>query len=254
MRPHFAQRYRLMLSSEIPAVRKQLQDFYGTDELFNVESRTPFLANYSNDYYLTITESKRRFKEDGFVYEKHKIFLYKEDFDKFVAALNETVDHVKNELMRANGSIQHIEGIPENIKELYKTVWEMSMRDIIDMAADRGAFIDQSQSLNLFVENPNAGKLTSMHFYAWKKGLKTGMYYLRSKAASSAIKFTVAKNAKPEVEPIVNTKEQVKEYEEPKATAAVVAAKNRRRASKKNRGKLASRPHSDEHFGSMDDD
>jgi ribonucleoside-diphosphate reductase alpha chain len=107
-------------------------------------------------------------------------------------------DDIKNELMRANGSIQHIEGIPENIKELYKTVWEMSMRDIIDMAADRGAFIDQSQSLNLFMENPNAGKLTSMHFYAWKKGLKTGMYYLRSKAASSAIKFTVAKNAKQE--------------------------------------------------------
>jgi ribonucleoside-diphosphate reductase alpha chain len=131
-------------------------------------------------------------------------------------------DDVKNELMRANGSIQNIEGIPENIKELYKTVWEMSMRDIIDMAADRGAFIDQSQSLNLFMENPNAGKLTSMHFYAWKKGLKTGMYYLRSKAASSAIKFTVAKNAKPEVEPVVNTKQQVKEYEEPKTEKAVV--------------------------------
>jgi ribonucleoside-diphosphate reductase alpha chain len=131
-------------------------------------------------------------------------------------------DDIKNELMRANGSIQHIEGIPENIKELYKTVWEMSMRDIIDMAADRGAFIDQSQSLNLFMENPNAGKLTSMHFYAWKKGLKTGMYYLRSKAASSAIKFTVAKNAKPEVEPVVNTKQQVKQYEEPKTKKAVV--------------------------------
>lgn len=131
-------------------------------------------------------------------------------------------DDVKNELMRANGSIQHIEGIPENIKELYKTVWEMSMRDIIDMAADRGAFIDQSQSLNLFMESPNAGKLTSMHFYAWKKGLKTGMYYLRSKAASSAIKFTVAKNAKPEVEPVVNTKQQVKKYEESKTEKAVV--------------------------------
>lgn len=123
-------------------------------------------------------------------------------------------EDIKNELMRANGSIQHIDAIPDNIKELYKTVWEMSMRDIIDMAAERGIFIDQSQSLNLFMENPNAGKLTSMHFYAWKKGLKTGMYYLRSKAASSAIKFTVSKNAKPEVEPVVNTKEQVKTYEE----------------------------------------
>jgi len=109
-------------------------------------------------------------------------------------------DDVKNELLRANGSIQDIDGIPANIKELYKTVWEMSMRDIIDMSAERGVFIDQSQSLNLFMENPNAGKLTSMHFYAWKKGLKTGMYYLRSKAASSAIKFTISKNSKAEVD------------------------------------------------------
>jgi ribonucleoside-diphosphate reductase alpha chain len=134
-------------------------------------------------------------------------------------------EDVKNELMRANGSIQDIEGIPDNIKELYRTVWEMSMRDIIDMAADRGVFIDQSQSLNLFMENPNAGKLTSMHFYAWKKGLKTGMYYLRSKAASSAIKFTVSKNAKAEVEPVVNTKQQVKDYEEPKAAPVEVQEK-----------------------------
>jgi ribonucleoside-diphosphate reductase alpha chain len=104
-------------------------------------------------------------------------------------------EDVKNAIMANNGSIQSIEGIPDNIKELYKTVWEMSMRDIIDMAADRGMFIDQSQSLNLFVESPNMGKLTSMHFYAWKKGLKTGMYYLRTKAASAAIKFTVKKKA-----------------------------------------------------------
>ena len=102
-------------------------------------------------------------------------------------------EDVKNAIMANNGSIQSIEGIPDNIKLLYKTVWELSMKDIIDMSADRGAFIDQSQSLNLFVESPNMGKLTSMHFYAWKKGLKTGMYYLRTKAASSAIKFTVKK-------------------------------------------------------------
>ena len=102
-------------------------------------------------------------------------------------------EDVKNAIMANNGSIQSIEGIPENIKLLYKTVWELSMRDIIDMSADRGAFIDQSQSLNLFVESPNMGKLTSMHFHAWKKGLKTGMYYLRTKAASAAIKFTVKK-------------------------------------------------------------
>ncbi len=104
-------------------------------------------------------------------------------------------DEMKNAIMASNGSVQGIDAIPDNIKELYKTVWEMSMRDIIDMAADRGLFIDQSQSLNLFVEAPNMGKLTSMHFHAWKKGLKTGMYYLRTKAASAAIKFTVTKKA-----------------------------------------------------------
>ncbi len=102
-------------------------------------------------------------------------------------------DDLKNELIAANGSVQQIDAIPDNIKELYKTVWEMKMKDIIDMAADRGAFIDQSQSLNLFIENPNFAKLTSMHFYGWKKGLKTGMYYLRTKAARDAIKFTVKK-------------------------------------------------------------
>lgn len=101
---------------------------------------------------------------------------------------NETL---KNKILVANGSIQDIPEIPEDLKAIYKTVWEIKMRDIIDMAADRGAFICQSQSLNLFVENPNFAKMSSMHFYAWKKGLKTGMYYLRSKAASEAIKFSL---------------------------------------------------------------
>ena len=113
-------------------------------------------------------------------------------------------DDMKNALMATNGSVQNIDGIPENLKAIYKTVWEISMRDILDMAADRGLFIDQSQSLNLFMESPNMGKLTSMHFYAWKKGLKTGMYYLRSKPASSAIKFTVKKNAKTAMSPGVS--------------------------------------------------
>src|SRR6056300_866238 len=113
-------------------------------------------------------------------------------------------DDMKNALMASNGSVQHIEGVPENLKAIYKTVWEISMRDILDMAADRGIFIDQSQSLNLFMEAPNMGKLTSMHFYAWKKGLKTGMYYLRSKPASSAIKFTVKKNAQTDMAPGVS--------------------------------------------------
>lgn len=119
-------------------------------------------------------------------------------------------EELKNEIIRANGSIQHIETIPEDIKELYRTVWELSMKDIIDMAADRGIFIDQSQSLNLFVENPNLGKLTSMHFYAWKKGLKTGMYYLRTKSATDAIKFTVGKKASIEPNITAETLQQAK--------------------------------------------
>lgn len=114
-------------------------------------------------------------------------------------------DDMKNALMATNGSVQNIDGVPENLKAIYKTVWEISMRDILDMAADRGMFIDQSQSLNLFMESPNMGKLTSMHFYAWKKGLKTGMYYLRSKPASSAIKFTVKKNAQTNMSPGVSS-------------------------------------------------
>lgn len=105
-------------------------------------------------------------------------------------------EEMKQELMRANGSIQHIEGIPEDIKELYKTVWEMSMKDIIDMSRHRGYFIDQSQSLNLFMEGATMAKLTSMHFYAWKSGLKTGMYYLRTKSAVDAIKFTLTNKEK----------------------------------------------------------
>ncbi|MGB2152537.1 MAG: ribonucleoside-diphosphate reductase subunit alpha [Flavobacteriaceae bacterium] len=107
-------------------------------------------------------------------------------------------EDMKQELMRANGSIQNIKGIPEDIKELYKTVWEMSMKDIIDMSRQRGYFIDQSQSLNLFMEGATMAKLTSMHFYAWKSGLKTGMYYLRTKSAVDAIKFTLDREEKKE--------------------------------------------------------
>ncbi len=108
-------------------------------------------------------------------------------------------ESLKQELMRANGSIQHIDIIPQDIKDLYQTVWELSMKDIIDMSRHRGYFIDQSQSLNLFMENANYSKLTSMHFYAWKSGLKTGMYYLRTKAAVDAIKFTLDNTKKKEV-------------------------------------------------------
>ena len=100
-------------------------------------------------------------------------------------------EDLKQELMRNNGSVQNIEVIPDDIKELYRTVWELSMKDIIDMARQRGYFIDQSQSLNLFVEGATMSKLNSMHFYGWKSGLKTGMYYLRTKSAVDAIKFTL---------------------------------------------------------------
>lgn len=105
---------------------------------------------------------------------------------------NETM---RQKLIGANGSVQSIPEIPQNLKDIYKTVWEISQKVIIDMSADRGAFICQSQSLNIHITDPNFGKLTSMHFYAWKKGLKTGMYYLRSTAAADAIKFTHDKSA-----------------------------------------------------------
>lgn len=107
-------------------------------------------------------------------------------------------EDLKEEIMHANGSIQDVDNIPQELKELYKTVWELSMKDIIDMSRQRGYFIDQSQSLNLFMENANMAKLTSMHFYAWKSGLKTGMYYLRTKSAVDAIKFTLKKEEKKE--------------------------------------------------------
>ncbi|SAM09123.1 hypothetical protein [Absidia glauca] len=100
-------------------------------------------------------------------------------------------EDIKNRIMADSGSVQHIPSLPDTLKAMYKTVWEISQRTLIDMAADRGAFIDQSQSLNVFIGVPTFGKLTSMHFYGWKKGLKTGMYYLRTRPAVDAIKFTV---------------------------------------------------------------
>ncbi|HEY4616860.1 MAG TPA: ribonucleoside-diphosphate reductase subunit alpha, partial [Flavobacterium sp.] len=115
-------------------------------------------------------------------------------------------ENLKQELMRNNGSVQDLD-IPQNLKELYKTVWEMSMKDIIDMSRQRGYFVDQSQSLNLFMQNANYSKLTSMHFYAWQSGLKTGMYYLRTKAAVDAIKFTLNNDKK--AEPIEIKEQQV---------------------------------------------
>jgi ribonucleoside-diphosphate reductase alpha chain len=105
---------------------------------------------------------------------------------------------MRQKIMTANGSVQNIQKVPQRLKDLYKTAWEISQKAIIEQAADRGAYICQSQSLNIFMENANFGKLTSMHFYGWEKGLKTGMYYLRTKAATDAIKFTVDKTVSEE--------------------------------------------------------
>ena len=117
-------------------------------------------------------------------------------------------DKMKDKIMEQNGSIQNINEVPDNIKLLYRTVWEVSQKNIIEMAADRGAYICQSQSMNIHMQDANFGKLTSMHFHAWKLGLKTGLYYLRTKAAADAIKFTIVKEEKTNSE-----KEKVKDQE-----------------------------------------
>ncbi|MEQ9287106.1 MAG: ribonucleoside-diphosphate reductase subunit alpha [Cyclobacteriaceae bacterium] len=127
---------------------------------------------------------------------------------KDLIELNLWDDSMKNRIMQANGSVQNIPEIPDNIKALYKTVWEISQKAIIDMSADRGAFICQSQSLNIHLQEPNFGKMTSMHFYAWEKGLKTGMYYLRTKAAADAIKFTLEKEGREKPKTAVELQEE----------------------------------------------
>ncbi|HKZ68259.1 MAG TPA: hypothetical protein VJ111_17950, partial [Chitinophagaceae bacterium] len=142
--------------------------------LGNNECFEPYTSNIYN---------RRVLSGDFVVVNKHLL--------KDLMSLGLWNDSMKQRIIAANGSVQNIEEIPANLKEIYKTVWEIKQRTIIDMSADRGAFICQSQSLNLFVEQPNFAKLSSMHFYTWKKGLKTGMYYLRTKAATDAVKFTV---------------------------------------------------------------
>ncbi len=135
---------------------------------------------------------------------------------------NETL---KQELMRQNGSVQGLD-IPQDLKELYKTVWEMSMKDIIDMSRQRGYFIDQSQSLNLFMQDANYSKLTSMHFYAWQSGLKTGMYYLRTKSAVDAIKFTLNNDKKADPLPVVEVAANSVEMTAEEYRAMIEMAKN----------------------------
>ncbi|MBC5994044.1 ribonucleoside-diphosphate reductase subunit alpha [Pontibacter cellulosilyticus] len=155
--------------------------------LGNNESFEPYTSNI----YL-----RRVLSGEFMVVNKHLL--------KDLIALGIWNDNMKNQIIAANGSVQDIPNIPQHIKDLYKTVWEISQRTVIDMSADRGAYICQSQSLNLHVMNVNFGKLTSMHFHAWKKGLKTGMYYLRTKAAVDAIKFTVEKQAAETLSPVYN--------------------------------------------------
>jgi len=122
-------------------------------------------------------------------------------------------DDLKNEIISHNGSIQKIDSIPHDLKRLYRTVWEIPQKNLINMSADRGAYIDQSQSLNIHLAEPTFGKMSSMHFYAWKKGLKTGLYYLRTRPAADPIKFTVDKSKlkvnaanenNPSLTPVVN--------------------------------------------------
>lgn len=142
---------------------------------------------------------------------------------KDLVSLGLWTNEIKNKIITNNGSIQDIDEIPQFIKDLYKTVWEIKQRTLIDMAADRGAFICQSQSLNLFLQDIDFAKLTSMHFYGWKKGLKTGMYYLRTKPAADAIKFTVEQQAEIPLEPVVGVREE-KELDKEKEMAAVACS------------------------------
>ncbi len=144
--------------------------------------------NESIEPYTSNIYVRRVLSGEFIVYNKHLV--------KELITLGLWNKQMKDALILANGSVQDIVGIPERLKKLYRTVWEIPQRAIVDMAKDRGAFIDQSQSLNIHMENPTLGQLTSMHFHGWRSGLKTGMYYLRTKPAADAIKFTVEINDK----------------------------------------------------------
>jgi ribonucleoside-diphosphate reductase alpha chain len=146
---------------------------------------------------------------------------------------------LKNKLIAHNGSVQNIPEIPKDLRDLYKTVWEIKGKTLIDLAADRGAFIDQSQSLNVHMTDVNFGKLTSMHFYAWKRGLKTGMYYLRTQAAADAIKFTVDAEmlrAADDKENTVSPRQSPSKRRTPKGTPTKVSAPGSPNSQKSSRG------------------
>ncbi|XP_008331358.1 ribonucleoside-diphosphate reductase large subunit-like [Cynoglossus semilaevis] len=136
-------------------------------------------------------------------------------------------DRMKNQLIAHNGSIQDIAEIPDDLKQLYKTVWEISQKTVLKMAADRGAYIDQSQSLNIHIAEPNYGKLSSMHFYGWKLGLKTGMYYLRTKPAANPIQFTVNKEKLKEAQAARSVEESEEETRERNTAALVCSLANK---------------------------
>lgn len=127
-------------------------------------------------------------------------------------------EETKNQIIACNGPMQSIPEIPDDLKQLYKTVWEISQKTVLKMAAERGAFIDQSQSLNIHIAEPNYGRLTSMQFYGWKQGLKTGMYYLRTRPATNPVQFTLNKEK-------LKDKEKVsKEEEKERNPAAMVCS------------------------------
>ena len=175
--------------------------------LGNNESFEPFTANVYT----------RRVLAGEFVcVNKHLV--------KDLIKINLWTSDVKNQLVAHNGSIQNISKIPDDIKRLYKTVWEIPQRRLIDLAAGRGPFICQSQSLNLYMPNPEYKKMTAMHFYGWEKGLKTGQYYLRSRPARDAIKFTV------NMESLLAATEQKDEKEILKALAKVEQSKDKKKA------------------------
>ncbi|HCM75760.1 MAG TPA: ribonucleoside-diphosphate reductase subunit alpha [Cytophagales bacterium] len=172
--------------------------------------------------YTSNIYSRRTLSGDFIIVNKHLM--------KDLIELGLWDDTMRQKLIAANGSVQAIPEIPQHIKDIYKTVWEISQKAIIDMSADRGAFICQSQSLNIHITDPNFGKLTSMHFYAWKKGLKTGMYYLRSTAAADAIKFTLDKNTVAQPKAVASTGGTVVE---PAAKEPVVAYSSKENVDQK---------------------
>ena len=195
-----------------PSLKKEIQKHGLRNSLLLAPMPTASTAqilgnNESIEPYTSNIYVRRVLSGEFIVYNKHLV--------KRLMALGLWNNSVRNKLILEKGSVQNIPEIPDTLKELFRTVWEIPQRAIIDMSADRGAFIDQSQSLNIHIKDPTLPKLTSMHFYGWKKGLKTGMYYLRTKAAADAIQFTVETTppALKETRPILESSANVEDDE-----------------------------------------